>query len=150
MTVAQKAKRPASRRVSWPEPGHEGGGEFRLTVGRLTAIIAFLIALASAFPAWWTISDHWMNRAEIEKAMKSHSDHDAGVQQWNQFGFAANRLDFLEDKAAECEIKKAVQGANITPDEVAICARYAAKQKAKSDEAAALKAKALEATKEKP
>lgn len=144
-----KRRQQRSRRVAWPEPGEDEGGEFRLTWRRLIAIGSFFFAAVSAIPLFWTLSDHWMNRTEIEKAMKTHAEHDDGVQQWNQYGFAANRLEYLDDKAAECQMKKAVQGTKMAPDDVAICARYEAKQKAKVDEAASLKAKALESTKEK-
>jgi hypothetical protein len=113
----------------------------------LSTIGAIGLALA-AFPAFWTFSDHWMNRAEIEKAMKSHADHDSGVQTWNQYGFAANRIEYLDDKQAECDAKKMVRS-KLTPDDAAICARYETKLKAKTLEAADLKTKAMDSTKEK-
>ena len=144
-----KPKPRPSRRVAWPEPGREQGGEFRLTWGRLAAVVTLLLALAGGVPVWWTISDHWMNRAEIEKALKSHADHDSGVQAWNQYGFAANRLEYLDDKAAECDAKKMTQE-KLSPADAAICTRYESKYKTKQQEANDLKAKALEATKEKP
>lgn len=141
---------PASKRVAWPEPGHEGGGEFRLTWGRLAAIVGVFVGVAGTVPVYWTISDHWMNRQEVEKAMKAHADHDNGVQAWNQYGFAANRLEYLDDKQAECESKKLVNKGLLAPDDAAICARYEAKYKSKQTEANDLKAKAMESTKEKP
>lgn len=146
--MAKPLRERVSRRVAWPEPGHENGGEFRLTLGRLVGIITVLAAIIGAFPAYWTISDHWMNRAEIEKAMKAHADHDAGVQTWNQYGFAANRVEYLDDRQAECDAKKMTQ-AKLGPADAAICARYEAKFKAKTQEANDLKAKAMESTKEK-
>jgi hypothetical protein len=143
------AKRsPASRRVAWPEPGHKDGGEFRLTWGRLAAIGGALLALVAAVPTFWALSDHYMNRAEIEKSMKSHADNDARVQSWNQYGFAANRVEYLDDKQAECEAKK-MTSAKLTPVDAALCSRFDAKLKTKQTEAADLKAKAMEATKEK-
>src|SRR6516225_1526677 len=135
----------ASRRVAWPEPGREEGGEFRLTWGRLAAIIGLVLTVAGGIPVFWTISDHWMNRAEIEKKMKDHSDHDNGVQAWNAYNFAANRLDYLDDRNAECDAEQMVKQ-KLTPDRVAICARYQAKYKAKLDEANALKQKAQDTT----
>lgn len=113
----------------------------------LGAIGTVGLALA-AFPAFWTFSDHWMNRAEIEKAMKSHADHDASDQAWNRFGFAANRIEYLDDKNAECEAKRMVRS-KLAADDAAICARYDAKLKAKTAEAADLKTKAIDSTKEK-
>ncbi len=147
MKTAVKRK-PASRRVAWPEPGRQEGGEFRLTWGRLAGIATVLVALIGAVPTYWTISDHWMNRDEIKAAMKTHADHDASVQTWNQYGFAANRLEYLDDKAAECDAKR-MTTAKLAPADAAICARYETKQKAKAAEAADLRAKAMEATKEK-
>jgi hypothetical protein len=138
-----------SKRVSWPEPGYKDGGEFRLTWGRLAGIVTVLVGLIASVPVYWTISDHWMNRAEVEKAMKSHADHDASVQSWNQYGFAANRLEYLDDKQAECDAKKMVN-ATLKADEAAMCARYESKYKSKQTEANDLKAKAMDTTKEKP
>ena len=63
-----------SKRVAWPEPGRPEGGEFRLTWGRLAGIIGTLAAIVSAFPAYWTVTDHWMNKAEIQQALKSDKD----------------------------------------------------------------------------
>ena len=142
------AKPKASKRVAWPEPGHQGGGEFRLTWGRLAAIIGTLLALVAAVPTFWALSDHWMNRGEVEKAMKAHADHDAGVQTWNQYGFASNRIEYLDDKQAECDAKRMTQP-KLGPADSAICARYETKLKSKTIEAADLKTKAIEATKEK-
>jgi hypothetical protein len=135
--------------VAWPEPGREQGGEFRLTWGRLSAIITALLAIAGGVPIWWTISDHWMNRQEIVKAMKDHADHDASVQAWNQFGFAQNRAEYLGDRQAECDAKRMTQE-KLSPADAAICARYESQLKAKTAEASDLKAKAMETTKEKP
>jgi hypothetical protein len=126
----------------------ENGGEFRVTIGRLIAVGSFLIALVGFIPLWWTISDHWMNRVEIEKKLKDHSDHDASVQAWNMYNFAQNRAEYLDDRQAECDAKKMVQEKLGTAD-AAVCARYAAKLEAKQKEVADLKAKAQETTKEK-
>ena len=79
----------------------------------------------------------------------AHVQHDAGVQQWNQYGFAANRLEYLDDKQAECEAKQMVN-TKLKADEAAMCARYAAKLKSKQTEATDLKAKAMESVKERP
>lgn len=141
-------KPPASRRVRWPEPDRPEGNEFRLTWARLGGIILGLVSLAGAVPLYWTISDHWMNRAEIQTAMKAHAEHDAGIQAWNQFGFAQNRLDYLGDKQAECDAKRMVEDKLPTVD-AAICARYEAQLKSKQTEANELRAKAMETTKEK-
>ncbi|MGH7490700.1 MAG: hypothetical protein ACREMY_34560 [bacterium] len=138
----------ASRRVAWPEPGRSNGGEFRITWSRLITIIGVLVSAIVAVPTFWTISDHWMNRGEIEKALKTHADHDAGVQQWNQYGFASNRVEYLDDKAAECDAKRLVKS-RLDPVDAATCARYEAKLKTKTDEANELRAKAMEATKER-
>lgn len=138
----------ASRRVAWPEPGRDQGGEFRLTWGRLAGIGAGILALIAAVPTFWALSDHYMNRAEVERALKAHADHDMGVQAWNQFGFASNRLEYLDDKQAECDAKR-MTSAKLSPADAAMCARYESKFKSKAAEAADLKAKALEATKEK-
>jgi hypothetical protein len=143
-----KKRQSASKRVAWPEPGHQDGGEFRLTWGRLAGIITLLIAMFAAVPTFWALSDHWMNRGEIEKAMKTHAEHDAGVQTWNSYGFAANRVEYLDDKQAECDAKKMTQ-AKLIPADAAMCARYETKLKAKTLEAAELKSKAVESTKEK-
>jgi hypothetical protein len=89
-----------------------------------------------------------MNRAEIKDALKAHADHDASVQTWNQYGVAVNRLDYLDDKQAECDAKRMTQP-KLAAADAAMCARYEAKQKSKQAEAADLKAKAMEATKEK-
>src|SRR5215471_2699511 len=153
MSARRTTTKPAtryvrSRRVAWPEPGRDNGGEFRITVGRLTAIIAFLVALFSAFPAYWTISDHWMNRQEVEKKMKDHSDHDNGVQAWNDYNFAANRAEYLDDRVSECTNAEMVKKI-LPPDIAANCARYRAKLEAKNKEAADLRSKAKETTKEK-
>lgn len=142
-------KSRVSKRVAWPEPGRPEGGEFRLTWGRLAAIVTTLLAIAGGVPIWWTISDHWMNRAEIQTAMKAHADHDASVQAWNQFGFAQNRLDYLGDKQAECDAKK-MTSEKLPAVDAAICARYEAQFKTKQGEASDLKARAMESTKEKP
>lgn len=149
--MTRKAHKPvASKRIAWPEPGyHNSGGEFRMTWGRLTAILGTLLTLMLLFPAYWAISDHWMNRIEIEKKIKDHADHDAGVQSWNAYGFAANRVEYLDDKKAECEAKRMV-AQKLPPIDAALCTRYEDKLKAKSSEAADLKTKALETTKEKP
>lgn len=119
-----------------------------MTWGRLSAIVGIIAAMVAAVPTYWTISDHWMNRQEIQKAMKDHAEHDNGVQSWNSYGFAANRVEYLDDKIAECDAKKMTQ-TKMTPVDVAICSRYEAKYKIKTDEAATLKSKALEQTKEK-
>jgi hypothetical protein len=141
-------RKPASRRVAWPEPGRQNGGEFRLTWGRLAAIITILVGIAGAVPIFWTITDHWMNRQEIQTALKAHADHDAGVQAWNQYLFSSNRLEYLDDKKAECEAKQLANRA-LTPDEDVICKRYRDKYASKAQEAATLKADAMNATKEK-
>jgi hypothetical protein len=149
MTAKRPSRRPASRRVTWPVKGQPNDeGEFRLTYKRLAAIVGALVALGGAVPAYWTISDHWMNRAEVKDLVQKHSDHDNGVQMWNQYGFAVNRLDYLDDKAAECDAKKMTQP-KLAAADAAMCARYEAKQQSKAKEAADLKAKAMEATKEK-
>jgi hypothetical protein len=141
-------RQPASKRVAWPEPGHKDGGEFRLTWGRMAAIVGILAGLVGAVPTFWALSDHYMNRAEIKDALKAHADHDASVQTWNQYGFAVNRLDYLDDKQAECDAKRMTQP-KLAAADAAMCARYEAKQKSKQAEAADLKTKAMEATKEK-
>lgn len=141
-------KPKSSKRVAWPEPSHPNGGEFRITWGRLAAIIGVIIAMIGSVPTFWALSDHWMNRAEVEKAMKSHAEHDAGVQTWNQYGFAANRVEYLDDKQAECEAKQMTQP-KLAPADFAMCERFKTKLKAKTTEAADLKAKAIESTKEK-
>jgi hypothetical protein len=84
-----------------------------------------------------------------EREFKAHLDHDNGVQQWNQYGFAANRLEYLDDKGAECEAKRLAHPGKLDPADASICARYEVKLKAKTAEAADLKTKAMEATKEK-
>lgn len=139
---------PKSKRVAWPEPGYRDGGEFRLTWGRLAAIVGVFVGVAGSVPVYWTISDHWMNRVEIEKAMKAHADHDNGVQAWTQVGLAANRADYLEDRQAECDAKR-MTATKLDPVDAAICTRYESKLKAKQQELVDLKAKAMEASKEK-
>jgi hypothetical protein len=144
-----------SKRVAWPEPGREGGGEFRLTVGRITAILGILAGI----PALWTIGGHYMNKDEIEKAIaenrtttekeiKDHITHDVSVQAWNQYLFSANRLEYLDDKQAECDAKRLAHP-QLDPADAAICARYEAKYKSKTQEAADLKSEAMKTTKEK-
>lgn len=83
-----------------------------------------------------------------EREFKAHVEHDNGVQQWNQYGFAANRLEYLEDKKAECEAKQMVTQ-KLPAVDAAICTRYKDKLITKTAEAADLKTKALETTKEK-
>jgi hypothetical protein len=90
-----------------------------------------------------------MNRQEIEKKMKEHSDHDNAVQSWNTYQFAANRLEYLDDKKAECDAKRIVNP-KLRADEAAICSRYESKYQTKAQEAIDLKSKAQETTKEKP
>jgi hypothetical protein len=85
----------------------------------------------------------------MEKDLTDHKAHDAGVQSWNSYGFAANRVDYLSDKQAECEAKQMTMP-KLAPYDVAMCARYAQQMKLKSDEAAGLKAKAMASTQEKP
>ena len=85
-----------------------------------------------------------------EKEFKDHVAHDASIQAWNTYGFAANRLEYLDDKQAECDSKKLVNKGQLAPDEAAICARYEAKYKSKDQEAKDLRAKAMETTKERP
>ncbi len=118
------------------------------TPWKLLALIGTVAAALGIFPAIWTFTDHWMNRAEIEKALKAHADADARTQTWNQYGFAANRIEYLDDKQAECEAKKMTQS-KLPPVDAVICTRYETKLKAKSAEAADLKAKAMDASKEK-
>jgi hypothetical protein len=131
----------------------------------LSIIGAVGLALA-AFPAFWTFSDHWMNRAEIESAqkktadeakktsdtvlaeLKSHKQSDVGIQAWMQYGLASNRTEFLDDHQAECEAKR-MMNTKLAPVDAAMCARWEAKLKTKMQEAADLKAKAMDATKEK-
>ena len=151
-----------SKRVAWPEPGIMNGGEFRLTWGRLAAIAAVLAAI----PSIWAIGGHYMNKDEItqaldvnkkiidenkkasDKALAAHADHDNGVQAWTNYNFAANRVEYLEDRAAECEAKK-IGTPKLSAADVAICSRYDTKLKIKTEEAANLKAKAADAVKEK-
>jgi hypothetical protein len=140
---------PKSRRLAWPEKGRPEGGEFRLTWGRIAGIIGTLAALVAAVPVFWALSDHYMNRAEIEKALKTHADHDASIQQWNSYGFAANRVEYLDDKMAECEAKK-MMTQKLPAVDAALCTRYDSKFKTKQAEAADLKSKAMESTKERP
>jgi hypothetical protein len=137
-----------SRRVAWPEPEKPEGGEVRLTWGRLAAIVTTLFTLAGGIPLIWSFSDHWMNRQEIQTAMKAHADHDASIQSWNQYGFAANRLEYLDDRQAECDAKKLVVK-ELSIEDASICARYKAKYDVKQKEAADLKAEAMKTTKEK-
>jgi hypothetical protein len=139
---------PASRRVAWPEKGRPEGGEFRLTWGRIAAIVGVLVAMIGAVPTFWALSDHYMNRVEIEKAIKVHADHDASIQSWNSYGFAANRLEYLDDKQAECEAKRMMKS-KLDPVDAALCTRYESKLKTKQQEANDLKSKALETTKER-
>lgn len=178
--MAKARKQVASKRVSWPEPGRESGGEFRLTWGRISVIFAVLAAI----PSIWAIGGHYMNRDEIEKAMaqnkaeadrviaankaetdrvvasnkaeadralRDHVAHDAGVQAWNQYslaaGLAANRVEYLDDKQAECDAKAMVAKSVTGPDKI-ICERVAKRLSAKNAEVVDLKAKAMEATKE--
>lgn len=137
-----RAKRPVT--VQRTTSDHE----FKITVRQLFGGIAAVVTLAGGIPIWWSISDHWMNRQEIVKAMQDHADHDDGVQQWTQFGLAANRVEYLEDKVAECMAKRMVKP-KLAPDESEMCGRYEAKLKSKQTEASALKDKALETVKEK-
>lgn len=83
-------------------------------------------------------------------SLNDHIKHDASVQSWNQYGFASNRVEYLDDKAAECEAKKITQASKLSAADASICARYDTKLKAKTVEAAALKEKAMEAGKEAP
>src|SRR5215469_721541 len=136
MSARSRPPKPApryvrSRRVAWPEPGRENGGEFRLTWGRLAAIVSVLVTLAGGIPLFWSISDHWMNRQEIEKKMKDHADHDNGVQAWNDFSFASNRAEYLDDRVSECTNAEMVKKI-LPPDIAANCARYRAKLEAKN------------------
>jgi hypothetical protein len=84
-----------------------------------------------------------------EKEFKDHVAHDVSIQSWNTYGFAANRLEYLDDKQAECDAKR-MTSPKLSPADAAICARYEAKYKSKDQEAKDLKAKAMETTKEKP
>ncbi len=173
-------RKSASRRLSWPEPGRENGGEFRLTWGRISVIFAVLAAI----PSIWAIGGHYMNRDEIEKAMasnkadadriitvnkaevdrvvasnkldgdralKDHAAHDSGVQAWNQYnlaaGLAANRVEYLDDRQAECDAKAMTSKAMPSADKI-VCERIAKKLQSKNQEVVDLKAKAMEATKE--
>lgn len=146
-----------SKRVAWPEPGREEGGEFRLTWGR----IAIIAAVLAAIPSIWAIGGHYMNKEEIQsamqankdasdKALKSHADHDNGVQAWTSYNFAANRLEYLEDRQAECDAKNLAHPKGVDPADAVICERYRTKYKSKVEEAAKLRADAAAATKEKP
>lgn len=150
--MAEKQQKPQqprrSRRVSWPEAGHdEDVGEVRITTKRLFAFVTFVILCIGAVPTYWTISDHWMNRQEIQKMMRDHADHDASAQAWTTFGFAQNRVEYLDDKLAECELRRAAHKPD--PVELGICTRYESKYKAKADEANQLRSKAVESTREK-
>ena len=84
-----------------------------------------------------------------ERELKDHMTHDISVQAWNTYGFAANRLEYLDDKQAECDAKR-MTSPKLSPADAAICARYEAKYKSKDQEAKDLKAKAIDTTKEKP
>lgn len=84
-----------------------------------------------------------------KSSLDDHIKHDSGVQSWNQYGFAANRLEYLGDKQAECESKQMTMP-KLPPYDVAMCNRYQLQMKQKNDEAASLKSKAMETTKEKP
>ncbi len=125
------------------------------------------VGLALAFfPAWWTFTNHWMNRDEIEAtakkvadkadaqsqkedaALKSHQDHDNGVQMWNQFGFADTRRQFLEDHKFECDTKKMMMP-KLAPVDAAVCTHYESAYAQKVQEANDLKGKAMESTREK-
>ena len=83
-----------------------------------------------------------------EKEFKDHVFHDASVQAWNNYGFAANRLEYLDDKKAECEAMEMVLP-KLSPIELTTCTRYKSKYSTKLTEANDLKAKAMETTKEK-
>ena len=147
--MTKKKAAPRSRRVSWPGPNQKDEGEFRLTWGRIAAGVAMMVALVGAVPTYWTISDHWMNRKEIQTMMKEHADHDASAQAWTTYGFAQNRVEYLDDKLAECQLRTATH-AKLDPVEAGICTRYESKYKMKTDEANQLRSKAVEAARERP
>ncbi len=134
------AKKPIRQRMNEPHVT-------QWTPLKLIGAIASVAAAMAIVPVYWTISDHWMNRTEIEKAMKSHAENDARDKAWTQSGFAANRVDYLDDKQAECDIRKAL--GKLAPLDADICSRYEAKLKIKTAEAMDLKARAMEASKEK-
>lgn len=122
---------------------------------KIAGVIAAIAGALAIFPAWWTVSSHWMNKEEIaasnekqDAALKAHAQHDAQIQGWNQFGFADTRRQFLEDHKFECETKKMM--GKVSPVDAAICSRYEAQLAQKTQEASDLKKQALEATKEKP
>jgi hypothetical protein len=106
------------------------------------ASIATVLGVIGGLVVW--VFGYLVTRADFV----AHVQHDAGVQAWNQFGFAANRLEYLDDKQAECDAKKMTQ-TKMSSVDTALCTRYEGKYKTKTAEAADLKAKALEATKEK-
>ena len=159
-----RTKQPANVYV---EPPAKQPEPFRWTPWRLVTVIGGIATALAIFPAWWTFANHWMNRTEVEqtaatlaaatkaaqdkmeKDLKDHKEHDANVQSWNQYGFAANRVEYLADKQAECEAK-AMTMPKLPPYDVAMCSRYQQQMKLKTDEATSLKAKAMDAGKEKP
>jgi hypothetical protein len=101
----------------------------------LTALGAFVVWVVSFFV--------------FKSDFVAHVQHEAATQAWNQYGFAANRLEYLDDKNAECDSKRMV-APKLAPVDAAICSRYEAKLKTKVQEAADLKTKASEASKETP
>jgi heme/copper-type cytochrome/quinol oxidase subunit 1 len=149
------------------EPPPKQREPFQWTPWKLVTVIGGVAAALAIFPAWWTFANHWMNRAEVEdtaaklakqtkdaqdkmeQELTEHKAHDANVQSWNQYGFASNRVEYLADKQAECEAKQ-MTTPKLPPYDVAMCARYQQQMKLKTDEALSLKAKAMDAGKEKP
>lgn len=150
------AKKPREPAKVYVDPPSRQPEPFRWTPWKIASAIGAVAAALAIFPAWWTFANHWMNRAEVEetaaklaKDLKDHKEHDANVQSWNQYGFAANRVEYLADKQAECEAKQ-MTAPKLAPYDVAMCSRYQQQMKLKTDEATNLKSKAMEAGKEKP
>jgi hypothetical protein len=136
------------------------------TVWKLVGVIGAIGLALGFFPAWWTFTNHWMNRAEVEEtakkvaevakaaqdaqtaALKDHKLHDNGIQTWNQYGFADVRAQFLADHKFECDTKK-MMGQKMAASDAAICSRYESQLTLKLQEASDLKKQALDTTKEK-
>ena len=73
--MTQSKRKPASRRVAWPEPGRDSGGEFRLTWGRLAAIVGIEIEVTRLDARWKLSQDRQpQERAAIIAALRASAN----------------------------------------------------------------------------
>lgn len=105
-----------------------------LTVGKLAAA---LVGIGALFAFVWGFDARYETRSDAET-----------TSSWLRYGIRNNRLEYLNDRTAECDQKKLTK--TMSDNDAVLCARYELQAGTVGKEVADLKSTAQGARKEKP